>query len=337
VDKTQTLFILGALKIVVLSHSSLPFTYIIYGPTGVGKTDFALALAQEVPSEIINMDMGQLYVPFSIGTAKPDWRTQPVVHHLFDVITAPTQEYTVVQYRAACLALIHDIWQRGKLPILVGGSGFYLKSLFFPPRMGEKGEALYDIDILEENKKDWWSILNTYDPERAQAIDKNDFYRLERALTLLKTTGCKPSLCVPVFDTTIRAHISFLGRDRADLYARINHRVDLMLEAGWHDEVAALMGTPWETFIKNKKLIGYNELCELMQDASLDYARMVCIIKQRTRHYAKRQFTFWRTLAKEISECSEAEIGMESVNVTVTDCATYIKELIRRLPLLKER
>src|SRR5205809_276369 len=97
---------------------------IIYGPTGVGKSELALTVASQMPAEIINMDVGQLYTPFSIGTAKPDWRHQTIPHHLFDAINEPKQ-YTVVEYRNAVFKLVSDIRERGAIPILVGGSGFY--------------------------------------------------------------------------------------------------------------------------------------------------------------------------------------------------------------------
>lgn len=105
---------------------------IISGPTAAGKSDFALELAEKIPSEIINMDMGQMYAALSIGTAKPDWQSSSIVHHLFDSIDSP-RNYTVVEYRKNVLEILEGIWAKKKLPIVVGGSGFYLKSLFFPP------------------------------------------------------------------------------------------------------------------------------------------------------------------------------------------------------------
>ena len=104
---------------------------IVFGATGVGKTDCVDKLVETIPAEIVNGDMGQLYVPFSIGSAKPDWKNHPTPHHLFDEIDTP-QNYSVTQYRERLLEICRDIWSRGKLPIIVGGSTFYLSSLFFP-------------------------------------------------------------------------------------------------------------------------------------------------------------------------------------------------------------
>ncbi len=121
---------------------------IIYGPTGVGKTDIALAIASRIPAEIINMDVGQFYTPFSIGTAKPDWKNETAVHHLFDSIDTP-RNYTVVEYRNVVQEKIKEITARGNIPILVGGSAFYLYTLLFP--IHEKSDTDHLHSHLEYN------------------------------------------------------------------------------------------------------------------------------------------------------------------------------------------
>ena len=157
---------------------------IIYGPTGVGKTDMALAIAASVPAEIINMDMGQFYTPLSIGTAKPDWQNNSVPHHLFDIVDTPIN-YTVSEYRTLLYKTVEEVTQRGNLPILVGGSGFYLHSLLFPPQV-----AIPDVDIaaLYSAGTDLWSTLYAIDPKRALSIDKADEYRIKRALSIWHST-----------------------------------------------------------------------------------------------------------------------------------------------------
>ena len=104
---------------------------ILYGPTGVGKSDCALALGEKFPLELINADVGQFYTSFSIGTAKPDWKNQKMAHHLFDILNEPI-DFSVAEYRKKILETCQNIWQKSKTPIIVGGSGFYLKSIFFP-------------------------------------------------------------------------------------------------------------------------------------------------------------------------------------------------------------
>src|SRR5439155_3099719 len=108
-----------------------PYMIILFGPTAVGKTELALALASEISAEIVNMDVGQLYTPLSIGTAKPPWKTSSVLHHLFDVINEP-KNCTVAEYRDLLIGTLHTIWARGNVPLLVGGSAFYLRSVLFP-------------------------------------------------------------------------------------------------------------------------------------------------------------------------------------------------------------
>ena len=161
--------------------TNLPFMLVVYGPTGVGKTDFALAIAERVPSEIINMDVGQFYTPLSIGTAKPDWKHSAVAHHLFDIIDTPAN-FTVTEYRSLLYKTIKEVRDRGRLPILVGGSGFYLHALLFPPQA-----AIPDVDISElyPVETNLWQKLYDIDPERALHIDKSDEYRIKRALEYL--------------------------------------------------------------------------------------------------------------------------------------------------------
>jgi tRNA dimethylallyltransferase len=115
------------------TQNNVPCVLIITGPTAVGKTDFALEIARYLPAEIVNADMGQLYTPLAIGTAKPDWKTFTIKHHLFDLIDGP-ENFTVMRYYQQATATILDIARRGKIAIVVGGSGFYVKSLLFPPR-----------------------------------------------------------------------------------------------------------------------------------------------------------------------------------------------------------
>src|SRR5579864_2817558 len=149
------------------THEKKPFILILYGPTGVGKTDVALTLAQEIPAEIINMDVGQFYTPLSIGSAKPDWRNSPIPHHLFDILDEP-RNYTVQEYYDEVHRIIKEVIKRGNLPILVGGSGFYLRSLFFPPQAQKQS---VHIDSLYPSDTNFWQTLHAIDPERASRIN----------------------------------------------------------------------------------------------------------------------------------------------------------------------
>ncbi len=270
---------------------------VIMGPTGVGKSDLVLNLGKAFDIEIVNGDIGSFYEPCTIGTAKPDWKNSLIPHHLFDVITEP-RDCTVMEYRKLVLDQFALTWHEKKIPVLVGGSGFYLKSIFFPPQ-----EIIFTDDISNSPVEGSWQDLYSRDPERAEALDKNDFYRINRALSLIQKTGKKASDFKPFYNPPKgRALIVFLTRDRQELYHRIDDRVNLMIKQGWIDEIATLIQNGWTSFLERKKLIGYNDLVEYLNnskknDASL-MKKMIETIQQKSRHYAKRQLTFWRSFNK---------------------------------------
>ncbi len=275
---------------------------IIYGPTGVGKTDYALSLGKSLNIEIINGDVGQFYEPLAIGTAKPDWKKEPIPHHLFDVLEKP-EDCTVVNYRSLVLEKVKEVWSRGAFPVIVGGSGFYIKSLFFTP----KGEPCGQQEALSEKTEELWQILKKRDPKRAAEIYQQDRYRIERALALLNK-GATPSECVPEYES-IKADVllCFLNRPRTELYDRINQRTHIMFEQGWLAEIEPLMNTDWKEFLVRKKLIGYNDIITFLQGDRTDQERefLYTSIQKKTRNYAKRQLTFWRMLEKLMNQYFE--------------------------------
>jgi len=312
-----------------------PFMLIIYGPTGVGKTDMALAIAAKTPSEIINIDMGQFYTPLSIGTAKPDWKNSPVPHHLFDIINTPIN-YTVTEYRIVLYKTVKDVIARGKLPILVGGSGFYLHSLLFSLQVAIQDG---DISYLYPADANLWQELYYIDPQRALNIDKADTYRIKRALNIWHTTGKLPSSFAPIYHPEADYLIIFLERNRKELYQRINDRVLEKFNQGLIAEAQALMQTPWKQFIQHKNLIGYKEIFDYLSSKKTEeiFSDMLDKIRAQTRQYAKRQFTFWRKLEREIKkekQYTNKNIGcLEVVNLTNMKIDLYINELLKRLPL----
>lgn len=317
-----------------------PFMLVIYGPTGVGKTDLALAIAAQTPAEIINMDVGQFYTPLSIGTAKPDWQHSSIAHHLFDIIDTPIN-YTVTEYRTLLYKTVKEVLARGNLPILVGGSGFYLHSLLFAQPSHSFSDGKKDINIMSfyAPNADLWQELYKIDPARALGINKADTYRIERALTIWHATGKLPSSYAPVYHPEADYLIIFVERDRKELYQRINERVLEMLKYGWIAEAQALMGTAWEQFIRHKNLIGYAEIFDYLESdkTDKDFAVMIDAISTQTRQYAKRQHTFWRKLEREIKkerQYTGKSIGcLESINLTNIMIDLYINELLKRLSL----
>ena len=310
-----------------------PFVFIVYGPTGVGKTDIACAIASRISAEIVNMDVGQFYTPLSIGTAKPDWRNEPVPHHLFDIINEPSS-MSVTEYRALLDGTIKDIIKRGNIPILVGGSGFYLHSLLFPLK-----ESLSSVEMVAHSMpgEDLWQKLYAIDPDRANCIEKSDSYRIARALEIWEQSGKKPTAFRPEYNPLADFSILHISRETAELNNRINTRVIEMMKNGWVQEAENLLGTVWHDFIKHKKIIGYNEIFDFLAGSKDEqsYNTMIELISNKTRQYAKRQRTFWRKLEREINHAYRCEgdyVGcVQSINLTNNDIHLYINELLKQL------
>ena len=306
---------------------------IITGPTGVGKTLFVDRLSSECAIEIINGDVGQMYSPLSIGTAQPNWKVAEVLHHLFGVLSEPVN-FTVTQYRQRIADLLLEIWDRDMQPVIVGGSGFYLLSLFFPPR-AEQAVSL----PKQKSPKELWSELDKIDPKRAKQIDEHDSYRLQRALAIWQQTQKKPSEYRPFFDPIAsNVTIVWIDRDREDLYHRIDERVLTMIQEGWQKEIEALVDTPWEPFLHTKKLIGYNEFFHYL-NGETDKDQLIATIQRKSRNYAKRQKTFWRSFKEKISMAvsqqqhatEKKRVVMDELNLTHADIDRYIKQLKRKI------
>ena len=302
-----------------------PITVIIIGPTGVGKTDFVHALGAMCPIEIINGDMGQMYAPLSIGTAKPDLAHVTVPHFLFDILTTPVL-FSAMKFRARVVQLVAEIQSRNHIPVIVGGSSFYLFSLFFPAHPHPSAKT----DTAKENNL--WQQLHRIDPKRAAHIEPHDKYRLERAIAIWHATGVKPSEYEPAYDPFGPACIVWLERDRSQLYERINARVLEMIESGWVQEVQNLQDSEWEPFLKKKKLIGYDILFSYLS-GDVSREEMVAMIQKKTRNYAKRQITFWNSFKRKLQEgmrsqsrC-ETPVEIREFSLTHGTVESYIKQL----------
>lgn len=267
-----------------------PSCIIITGPTASGKSALVDSLVERYPYfEIINADMAQCYAPLTIGTAKPDLAALKAPHHLFDALNEPVH-FTASQYRDSVKTLIAQINARGNIALLVGGSLFYLKSLFFPPHPGKTVEVP-ELHILDT--PELYSRLSSIDSERAHAIHPNDRYRITRALEIFYSTGDLPSERKPIFDPIGSCDLYFLTLEKSVLHERINIRTRQMIKEGLVEEVRRL-GSGWIEFLLEKKIIGYPETISYIEHrASLE--ELVESIASKTRAYAKRQLTFWRS------------------------------------------
>lgn len=285
-----------------------PYVVIISGLTASGKTDFSWQLARQIPCEIINADVGQFYTKFSVGTAKPDWQNQKVPHHCFDLLSSP-KDLSVFDFRKIVLDKIKIIWGKNKIPIIVGGSLFYVKSLFFPLEdFAAFDELQKSFTQGESNNKLLWNRLNAIDPERARSLHINDTYRIKRALTIWEKTGVKPSYYKPRFDPKFHARLVFIDLPKKIIYEKINKRTEQMIkDLGWIEETEGLINTEWEGFLKNKKLIGYPEIINWIKNGKKveEMNGLIDDIQTKTRRYAKRQLTFWEGFCSFLKEQSK--------------------------------
>jgi tRNA dimethylallyltransferase len=272
----------------------------LVGPTGAGKSELALKIAKKINGEIISCDAMQVYRGMNIGTAKPTPKEQKSVpHHLINLVS-PKSECSVFKHRLLALDAIRKIHSKGKLPIVVGGSGLYIKALLngIAPQPGRKSKVRKKLE-LEAQKNGLsrlYSKLKRLDPKRAQEIHPHDKRRIIRALEIFELSKKKPSRWHE--ETTgslesfgIKPVIFGLTRKREELYKRIERRVDRMFEQGWVNEVKWIkrLGFSKTAFAA----IGYREILEYLKGKrSIEDAKSE--IKKRTRHLAKRQFTWFR-------------------------------------------
>ncbi|MBD3273317.1 tRNA (adenosine(37)-N6)-dimethylallyltransferase MiaA [Candidatus Dependentiae bacterium] len=277
------------------------FVILISGPTASGKTDLSLEVGNFLPVEIINADMGQFYTPFSIGTAKPDWKKQKIKHHLFDILNTP-KDLSVAEYTELVKEKINLVWKKNKIPVIVGGSLFYIKSLFFPPKKIKKINQC--ISFEDQNL---WELLNKIDPIRASHIHPNDEYRLKRALDIWKETGLKPSQIKPDFSPFFNSFFIHLNLEKDVLYKRIEKRTKKMFDLGWVKEVEKILGSDWESFFLKKGLIGYKNIVDWIKNGK-DKKQFDCLVEEvikETKLYAKRQKTFWKSFKKHLQKESK--------------------------------
>ncbi len=260
---------------------------LLYGPTAVGKSSIAIELAKLINGEIISADSMQVYQKLNVGTAKvTKEQMQGVPHHLLDILS-PSQNYSVSDFCSDCNRLIEEIMARGKTPIVVGGTGLYFKSLIDGYDFGQTSrndEFRASLENLS-NQEIYKRILE-YNP--SITIDCNNRHRLVRALELL-AFGKMPTKKKNVFKYPYKLFV--LSDDRQKIYERINKRVDEMVNDGILDEVKFLLSLNLPDDNLCLKAIGYKELIPYVNgEESLESC--LELLKQKTRNYAKRQFTF---------------------------------------------
>lgn len=264
--------------------------FYIVGPTASGKSAVALALAERIGGEVVNADAFQIYRRLDIVTAKPSVEERSrVPHHLFDALD-PTENCDAQRYRAMALPVLAEIESRGKVPVVVGGSGLYIKALTHGLAALPKGDEAVRAQFAHLTLEEKISWLLQLDPQAGMNVNLRNPRYVERALEICLLTGQPQSGLRQTFSkTTVTACGVLLERDRAQLYMRINARVGHMIEAGMLAEVREL-GALSDTA---EKAIGIREMRNVIAGRmSIDEATEA--IQQATRRYAKRQMTWFR-------------------------------------------
>ncbi len=268
---------------------------IILGPTSVGKSGEAVKIAHLFNGEIISADSVQVYKQFDIGSAKITQDEMDNIEHYGIDILEPQQEFNVYEFINYTKEKINLITQKGKLPIIVGGTNMYVNALCKNYNLGGLGKDKefrdkINLMIEKDGVDNVYDLLCKISPLSAKQVDKNNKQRLVRALEIAMLGGEKQQSENSEYDFLVLA----LVMDRAKLYDRINIRAELMIKDGLENEVKNIIKN-YGTDLAGLKSIGYREMLEYLQ-GKMDYNLMIEKIKQHTRNYAKRQLTFLRSM-----------------------------------------
>ena len=274
---------------------------VLTGPTAVGKTKLSIALAKAIGGEIISADSMQVYRHMDIGSAKiTAEEMQGVPHHLIDVLE-PTEDFNVVIFQQKCKECLEEIYERGHIPILTGGTGFYIQAILKDVDFTENEEdtpyrrSLEQL-ALEKGAQVLHEMLKEVDPKSAEAIHQNNVKRTIRALEFYHLTGAKISEHndrEKEKESVYNSWYFVLNDERGRLYERIDQRVDEMVAQGLVEEVEHLRRLGCKKGMVSMQGLGYKEILSYLEgEITLDEA--VYLIKRDTRHFAKRQLTWFR-------------------------------------------
>lgn len=279
---------------------------ILLGPTAVGKTAVSISLAQKLQAEIVSADSRLVYKFLNIGTAKPILdEMRGIPHHLIDIVE-PDENFTVADFKNLAYEKINEIQASAKTPLVVGGTGLYVRALVDNPSFQDlpsdpelRDEILREIDV--KGQQALFDELRKIDPEAAEKIHPNNIPRLVRAIEVVRSKrerfsdAVKRDMERSVAENPFRWKLIGLNMDRELLYERINRRVRLMFDAGWIDEVNKILGMGYTGDEKPLKGLGYRDIIALIRgETSLDTA--IENIARDTRRFAKRQMTFFRKI-----------------------------------------
>lgn len=278
-----------------------PKILVIVGPTASGKTRMAVELAQRHNGEVISADSMQIYRTMDIGTAKPTKEEMGgIPHHMIDVAD-PEEDFSVARYVEMAARCVDDVLERGKLPIVAGGTGLYIDSLLsgrtfapFSPDSALRGEL--ERELAEKGGQAMLEALAQVDPEAAQRLHPNDHKRIVRALEVYRSTGKtitqhnRETQAIPPRYNALTIGLAF--QDRQAMWRRIDQRVDEMVAAGLEDEVRRLLTSGISPKCTAMQAIGYKEFTQALS-GEMTWQEATDVVKLRSRQYAKRQLTWF--------------------------------------------
>ncbi|MCH5262609.1 MAG: tRNA (adenosine(37)-N6)-dimethylallyltransferase MiaA [Lachnospiraceae bacterium] len=284
-----------------MNEINKPSLMILTGPTAVGKTELSVALAGKIGGEIISADSMQVYRHMDIGSAKitPD-QTGGIPHHLIDILE-PSEEFNVVMFQQSAKQAVSEIYERGHIPIVVGGTGFYIQALLYDIDFTDNDEDVTLRANLEEIAKKegaevLYARLREIDPQSCEIIHANNIKRVIRAIEFYEKTGMK----ISEHNQMQRQNSSpynfayfVLNDEREKLYGRIEDRVDAMLKQGLVEEVQRLKDMGCTADMVSMQGLGYKEILNYL-DGHTTLEEALYLIKRDTRHFAKRQLTWFR-------------------------------------------
>lgn len=277
-----------------------PKVIVIVGPTASGKTSLSIDLAKKLNGEIVSCDSMQIYKYMDIGTAKPTIQEQKEIkHHLIDIIS-PEERFNVSDYQIHAQKAIDEILEKGKVPIVVGGTGLYVNSLiygikFLDVEFDEKYRKTLEERVEKEGLENLYNEAQKIDPKAMENISKNDKKRILRVLEIFHKTGITKSKQDELSrsqDVKYDFKVFAINIERELLYNRINDRVDEMIENGLIEEVENIY-KKFKKFPTSMQAIGYKEVVEYL-NKNISKEEMIEKIKMETRRYAKRQLTWFR-------------------------------------------
>lgn len=308
---------------------------ILTGPTAVGKTNLSITLAKAIGGEIISADSMQVYRNMDIGSAKiTEEEMSGVPHHLFDIIE-PWEEFNVTIFQKLAKKAMNEIYEQGNIPIVVGGTGFYIQALLYDIDFTENEDnsatrKKYEDYLKQAGVDALFEKLQSVDPESCEIIHKNNTKRVIRALEYYELTGEKISLhnkTEQEKESPYQFIYFVLTDDRELLYRRIDERVDIMVKNGLVEEVKKLVDLGCRREMVSMQGLGYKEILDFLEGNST-LEESVYVIKRDTRHFAKRQLTWFRR-ERDVVFINKAEYRNKNSNNLEEEMLSAILELLK--------